>query len=226
MINENRNPLYQIVLLLLSFYVLTALVLESFFISNVEIKKILQMIDFTICLVFLADFVFNLWSAKSKLSYLKWGWIDLLASVPALDPLRWGRLARVVRIFRFFRTIKSIKLLATSIHNSRIESLSILVIFISFSVYTTCAALILDYELNYGSTIKTASDALWWTFINILNAKVGMSEALSPEGAVLTVILNKTGLLLFAYLNGLIIAWLVSQRQIQGQNRDSLVGDE
>ena len=59
--NEKGSPLYQLTLLTLSIYVLAMLVLESFVVDDPEIRQVLQYIDFLICLVFLSDFVFNLY---------------------------------------------------------------------------------------------------------------------------------------------------------------------
>lgn len=209
---EKGNAIYQLFLLGLSIYVLSALVIEAFFVTDPEIKKVLQFIDLSICMVFLLDFFINLYKAESKLFYMKWGWIDLLASIPMIDPLRWGRLARVIRIFRFLRAIKSIKQLVGTIQKSKIQSLTLIVLFITFLSYTTCAALILEFERGYASEIDTASSSLWWSFLNIMNAKTSINVALSTEGIILTVILNKVGILLFAYFNAIIIAWLVQKR--------------
>ncbi len=209
---ERGSALYQLFLLGLSIYVLTLLVIEALYVTDPETKLVLQYIDFSICIVFLGDFFVNFYLAKSKLGYMKWGWIDLLASIPMIDPLRWGRVARIVRIFRFVRAIKSIRLLVQTIQKSKIQSLTIIVLFITFLSYTTCASLIMEYEREYGSTINTASSALWWSFLNIMNAKISIDQALSPEGIMLTVILNKVGLLLFAYFNAILISWLVQRR--------------
>lgn len=210
--SERGSAIYQLFLLGLSIYVLTVLVVESFLIDDSEIRLVLQYIDLSICMVFLGDFFVNLYSAKSKLEYMKWGWIDLLASIPMVDPLRWGRVARIVRIFRFIRAIKSIKLLVQALHRSKIQSLSLIVLFVVFLSYTTCSALILEFERGYGSSISTAGSALWWSFLNIMNAKLSVNDAKSSEGIVLTIILNKVGLLVFAYLNAVIIAWLIQRR--------------
>lgn len=45
-----------------------------------------------------------------------------------------------------------------------------------------------------------------------MNAKVPVSEAYSSGGVMLAIFLNKWGLLLFVYLNGVVIAWLTSNR--------------
>ncbi|OUS03266.1 hypothetical protein A9Q81_07725 [Gammaproteobacteria bacterium 42_54_T18] len=45
-----------------------------------------------------------------------------------------------------------------------------------------------------------------------MNAKVSMSQAQSSAGIIATVVLNKVGLLLFAYVNAMMIAWLIQRR--------------
>jgi voltage-gated potassium channel len=210
---EKGPALYQLILLVLSLYVLTILIVESFFIQNPEIKKILQFIDFLICLIFLGDFFVQWYAAPNKKAYLKWGWIDFISSVPVLDPLRWGRLARVVRIVRFLRAIRSMRILWGLLVESKVQSLTLVVFIISFLVFTLSAGFILEFERSYESEINTAEAALWWAFLNIMNAKTSLDQAKSPEGLITTIILNKAGLLLFAYFNALIIAWLINHRQ-------------
>ena len=185
---------------------------ETFLVTDPEVSLLLQRVDLSICVVFLIDFFVNFYKAESKLKYMKWGWIDLVSSIPLLDPLRWGRLARVVRILRFFRTIKSLKLLISSILSSKFQSLTLVVLLITFVSFTACASLIMEFEKNSVGGISTANEALWWAFLNIMNAKVSISQAQSTGGIIATVILNKIGLLLFAYFNAIMIAWLIKKR--------------
>ena len=212
-VREKGGAAYQFFLLGLSIYVLAILLIESFVVANPETKVLLQYVDLSICLIFLADFFVNLYKAPSKLGYLKWGWIDFVASIPMIDPLRWGRISRLVRILRFFRAIKSLRLLAQTLYRSKYESLTLTVLLVVFFSYTSCAGLILEFEQEVGGTINTASEALWWAFLNILNAKVAIDEAQSTGGVIITVVLNKVGLLVFAYANAMIIAWLLDNKK-------------
>jgi voltage-gated potassium channel len=210
---EKGSPLYQLTLLVLSVFVLVTLFAESLFVTDPQTKRVLQYLDFGICLIFLIDFFINLIRAESKIQYLKWGWIDFLASIPAVDPFRWGRLARVFRILRYFRAIRSVRVLLKGIRASKFDTLTwsvFLIIFVSFSF---SAAFILEFERGTGSPIDTAEAALWWAFLNIMNAKTSIDQAMSPEGVLMTTILNKVGLLLFAYINSMLIGWLVIQRR-------------
>jgi voltage-gated potassium channel len=98
---ERGSAAYQLFLLAISLYVLVVLVLEAFVIRDEQVRLVLQYVDFAICLVFLSDFVLNLFYAEDRVAYLKWGWIDFISSVPAIDPLRWdGRFLQYCRVVR------------------------------------------------------------------------------------------------------------------------------
>jgi voltage-gated potassium channel len=216
--NERGSPLYQLTLLGLSVYVLAALVAGTFFVKDPEIRRALQYVDLSVCMIFFFDFWYNLYKAESRLGYLKWGWIDLISSIPLVDPLRWGRLARVIRILRFLRAIRSVRILYESIVRNKIESLTLLVFLFVFFSYTLSACVVLEFERPYDSPISTAEAALWWAFLNVLNAKISISVAESAEAIMAAVYLNKVGLVVFAYFNALLIAWLVEKR---GQKRQA-----
>ena len=209
---EAGSAAYQIALLVLSFYVLIALVLQELLIKDPEVKMVLQYADFFVCLLFLADFFVNLYRAENKIAYMKWGWIDLISSIPAVDPLRWGRVARVIRIIRFFRALRSVRVIWASLRDRKAETLSLVVFLSVFFIYTICSALILHFEHQVGGEIVTAKDALWWSFLNILNAKISLSPNLTSATATITVILNKVGVMIFAYINAMFVAWLISSR--------------
>ncbi|GAB1621353.1 potassium channel family protein [Agarivorans albus] len=209
---EKGNTIYKIFMLTMSVYILCALTLEMFIVEDDEIKSVLRYIDLVVCFFFLLDFFVNLFSAESKSKYLKWGWIDLVASIPTLDTLRWGRVAKVIRIVRFLRSLKSIKEIYRAVKDSRIQSITVFVFLTSFLSFTVCSSLILHFEREVNADLNTASDALWWAFLNIMNAKISVTLALTNAGQVMTLLLNKIGLLLFAYFNGIIISWLVNKR--------------
>jgi len=98
-----------LVILILSFYVLISLVITTFFSVTSEIQKILSQIDNFICIVFLIEFFYRFYKAPNKLQFLKWGWIDLISSIPFIDFLRVGRVLRLLRLLRILRAFKSMK---------------------------------------------------------------------------------------------------------------------
>ncbi len=208
----NKSPTYQLFMLIMSIYVLVVLFIDAFIIENPEVKELLQYIDFFVCLLFLADFFLNIFCTPDKKGYLKWGWLDFISSIPMIDPLRWARIPKIIRLFRALKAIKSIKEIISTIKESRFESLTLIVLIVTFMTFTIAACLILEFESGTSSSIQTAKDAIWWSFLNVINAKVSISEAQSKGGVIVTVVLNKLGLLLFAYFNAVIIAWLLGKK--------------
>ena len=58
-------------------------------------KNVAFLLDTVVCVFFLGDFFRGLYRAPNKKVYLKWGWIDLLGSLPALPIFRIFRVARL-----------------------------------------------------------------------------------------------------------------------------------
>src|SRR3569832_395864 len=108
--NDKERPgAFQILLVGLSIYVLAALFIEAAVPLKPSTRSILLYIDTTICFVFLFDFFYRFAKAGRKLQFLRWGWIDLVSSIPAISALRIGRVVRVVRVLRLLRGFRSVK---------------------------------------------------------------------------------------------------------------------
>lgn len=67
---ENSEELgyFNIIIAILTIYVLGALLIETFFVLPIEISKLLNFIDNTICFIFLFDFALRFKNAKIKLN--------------------------------------------------------------------------------------------------------------------------------------------------------------
>jgi voltage-gated potassium channel len=82
--DSDKIDLVQIISLVLSIYILGALIVQTLITLSWETTGLLDKIDFLICLFFLYDFFSRLFKAKSKWQFLKWGWIDFISSIPVL----------------------------------------------------------------------------------------------------------------------------------------------
>jgi len=168
-----RITLWEIVMLCLSIYVLGALFLDTVLPLSPENSSLLNHIDNFICFLFLGDFLFKLMTVKKKGNYLKWGWIDLVSSIPNLESLRWGRGIRVIRIFRILRGIRSTKLILKVLFANRAKGTFVSVSLVSFFLMIFASIAILNFETSNESNIKSASDALWWSFVTITTVGYG-----------------------------------------------------
>jgi voltage-gated potassium channel len=192
-----KLPFFQFLILILSVYVLGALFAQTVFVLPAQVNLLIERIDFAICLVFIADFFIRLYKAPSKMSFLKWGWIDLVSSIPLFDFLRWGRLVRIVRILRILRAFRSTKVLLSYYFNNRARGTFAAVAMISLVMVIFSSIAILNLENTPESNIKTPSDALWWAFATITTVGYGDRFPVTHEGRLVAALLMTAGVGLF-----------------------------
>ena len=213
-----KVTIWQVVILFLSIYVLGALFVDTVFHLPKETSKFLNQIDNLICLVFIGDFVFNVITAKSKLEYLKWGWIDLLSSIPNVQFLRWGRFVRVIRILRVLHSVRSTKVILKFLFLNRSKGAFAAVAMMAFVLIIFSSIAILNFETAPESNIKTASDALWWSFVTITTVGYGDFYPTTTLGRIIAVVLMTAGVGLFCTFTAY-VASLFLQEEEKGQEK-------
>jgi voltage-gated potassium channel len=153
---------FQFIILALSLFVLGLIAADLLLDLPDETARVLGWVDNVVCGLFFIDFVVRFRRAESKRAFMKWGWVDLLASIPTVDTLRWGRLFRIFRLLRILRSIRSLRLLIGLFFRDRTQGGVASVFVITFLVVSLSAAGILLVERTPESTIRTAEDAVWW----------------------------------------------------------------
>jgi len=209
MSKNQKATIWQFVILILSFVVLGSLFAEAVFNLSADTKQILQDFDTVVCVIFLIDFFWNLFTAKNKLKYLRWGWIDFVSSIPTLDYFRVGRLARIIRIFKILRGVRSVKVISSYVFEHRAQGTFTAAILISVLLMFFSAIAILQVETVPESNIKTAEDALWWSFSTITTVGNSDKSPVTTEGKIFAAILAVFGVGLFGVFTGFIASWFV-----------------
>jgi voltage-gated potassium channel len=181
----------------LSIYVLLALLAETFFALETEIVMILDIADFAICLIFLFDFAVRFHKAESKLNFMRWGWIDLISSIPLIGFLRVGRAFRIFRVVRLMRAMRSLKNVSKFIFKNRAKGTLTTVSVLTILLVITSSISILQFEIDPNSNIKTAEDALWWSYTTITTVGYGDKFPVTTEGRILAAVLMTAGVGLF-----------------------------
>lgn len=227
--DETTEPpvtIWQISMLSLCVYVLGALFVDTVFRLPAETSALLNRVDNFVCLVFIGDFVFNVITAKSKLGYLKWGWIDLVSSIPNIQILRWGRFARVIRILRILRGIRSTKLILKFLFANRAKGTFASVAMISFVLAVFSSIAILNCETSPDSNIQSASDALWWSFVTITTVGYGDFYPTTLLGRVIAAVLMTTGVGLFGTFTAYIASFFLQQEEEEEEKREEQILSE
>jgi voltage-gated potassium channel len=200
---------YQLFMFGLGIYVLIALAAQTLLSLGESTSAVLDHIDNLVCLIFFADFFINLYLAPSKLQYLKWGWIDLVSSIPMIDALRAGRIARIVRILRAFRGIRSARFVAEYLVRYRADGAFFGVALLSILLVLFSSIAILQVENAPESNIHSPQDALWWAYATITTVGYGDKYPVTPEGRLIAAVLMTAGVGLFGSFTGLIASWVL-----------------
>lgn len=201
--SEQVGP-FQLGILVLSVVALVAIAVDAFVALPPEISKILQGVDLIACIVFFADFVVRFSRAESKLVFMKWGWIDLLASIPNIDVLRLGRFARAIRVIRVLRGIRSIQRLVGLLFAHRARGGVASVAVVTFLLVVSSSIGILLCERGETANIKTAGDAVWWSVTTVTTVGYGDRYPVTVEGRVIAIGLMIAGVGMFGALSGIV----------------------
>ncbi len=207
--SKNVLGVFNIALFILSIYVLVILVVDNFWVLPTEVSKILFYVDNFICAIFFLDFLYQLIKAPKKLEYLKWGWIDLLSSIPSIDIFRAARIVRIVRVVRVIRAIKSAKIIYQMFFANRRKGAASSIFLFAFTMILFSSILILQFETAPESNIKTAEEAIWWSFVTITTVGYGDFYPITTGGRLLATVLMISGIGIFGTFTGFVSSWLL-----------------
>ena len=134
--------------------------------------------------------------------------------------MRVGRIIRLIRLIRVIRAFKTTRHLVNHIFANKIQGTltSVFVIAILLLIFSSIA--ILQVEHDPHSNIKTAGDALWWSYVTITTVGYGDRYPVTSEGRILAAVLMTAGVGLFgtftAYISSLFVA---NQKKVNPENK-------
>ncbi|WP_082597152.1 potassium channel family protein [Pseudovibrio sp. POLY-S9] len=215
---QTAPHLFDLFIVVLSIYVIAALLIQEAMQLDADTIILLIYADTVICGVFFIDFLVRFIKAERKGDFMKWGWIDLISSIPLVDPLRYGR---IIRLFRIIRAIRASHTIVRHIFNKRTNSILTLVFISSILMVILAAVAILQVEKNMeGANILSLRDAIWWAFVTITTVGYGDFFPVSPVGRVIAAFLMTVGVGMFASLTGTIVANLFVNESEDAGNKD------
>lgn len=211
--SENKLGLLNLLVLFLSVYVLLALLVDTFLTVPVEIGKILGLVDNAICIFFLFEFGIRFYRAESKLKFMKWGWIDLISSIPNVDFLRAGRTLRLIRLLRILRAFRSTKHLVNHVFQNKAQGAFTTVCILAVILIIFSSISVLQFETDPNSNIKTAEDALWWSYVTITTVGYGDKFPVTSGGRIIGVLLMTAGVGLFGTFTAFVSSWFLADKK-------------
>jgi voltage-gated potassium channel len=223
---ERRQAGYLLFVLCISVIALGVLAVDGFIGADREVKRVLYYADLVLCALFFIDFLHCFTSAENKGKYmLTWGWLDLVSSIPAVGPLRWGRAARLVRILRVLRGIRSARILMRFIIERRRQSAALAALLATILVVGVSSVLILELERVAGdkANLHTAEDAIWWAIVTMTTVGYGDHYPVTAGGRIVAALVIFAGVGLIGIWAGIATSWfLESSEEKQDDTIDEL----
>jgi len=211
--HEERLGFVNLLVIVLSIYVLFALAISTFFDLPPEIHRLIDYIDDGICVFFLYEFYMRYKKAKNKLLFMRWGWIDLISSIPTFHALHSGRAVRLIRLLRILRAFRSIRHLSHHVFLDKTKGTftTLAIIAVLMVIFSSIAILQVEHAPN--SNIQSAEDALWWAYVTITTVGYGDKYPVTTEGRIIAVFLMTTGVALFGTFTAYVASWFVKTQQ-------------
>jgi voltage-gated potassium channel len=180
-------------------------------------RDLLTFYDNAICVVFLADFAYNITGATPKRAYFvgQRGWLDLLGSIPTLGIFQFTALFRLARLSRLARIGKLLrgnnrKELVRDVVQNRGQYATFITLLAGGLVLSVSSVVVLQVEgRSAGSNITTPGDALWWGFVTITTVGYGDYFPVTGLGRTMGVLLMLAGVGIIGALASILASLLV-----------------
>jgi voltage-gated potassium channel len=83
---------------------------------------------------------------------------------------------------------------------------------ISFLMVIFSSIAILQFEKDINSNIKTAEDAIWWSYVTITTVGYGDKFPITTEGRIIGAVLMTMGVGIFGTFTALVSSWFIEKK--------------
>ncbi|MFY2509644.1 potassium channel family protein [Vibrio pectenicida] len=217
-IKDDVKPmsLLSLVLSFMALFVISALL---FFPLKEPTRQVLISLDFVICSIFLLQLTIDWIRSADRLQYIKRHWIDFIASIPMVEPLRFARLFHILRVILVIRSSRSlVKQLMINRRETTLASILLLMVIL----LTIGSSIMLFLESKSpDANIQTGGDAIWWALVTISTVGYGDHFPVTNAGKILASGLIICGVGIFGMISGLITSLITSPTEVQAQRSEN-----
>jgi len=198
--NTQHNSTYELFVGVLAVFSLLVMAIIFILPQKSSTRDIWLAIDIIICFFFMFDFFRSLILAPDRKTYLKWGWLDVLGSIPGLPILRLARLARITRVAYVIHTTDTHEIWH-QFRSRPAESTLAMTALIAVIVVTFSSVAVLRLESRSPeANILNGHDAIWWSFVTITTVGYGDYFPVTHSGRIIAAILMTIGVGIFGVL--------------------------
>lgn len=208
---EALHKYYEILVCVLAFVTIIITLLDLTGIIDLGTMKVLYLIDTGIWFFFVADYIFRFAVSDKKVNFFKNSIFDLIAIIPFGSGLSLFRAFRIVRIAKLSKFAKLLKFVAFA---SKLKKFIYTNGFI-YVLYANIITILLGaagiYAVEYGSTVNSFPDALWWAFVTATTVGYGDISPSTSAGRLIAGILMIVGIGFVSMLTGTIATYFTNK---------------
>ena len=192
----------------------------ALFVQDESLSYTIVIINLLLTLIFMLDFLWRLFKAKSKRQYLihGYGWADFLSSLP-FSQTNVLRLFRLIRVYRLLRD-HGARTVARALVKDRAETALLMLLLVGILVLEFGSLQMLRIEQNAeGANITSASDALWYVIVTMATVGYGDEYPVTNPGRLLGTLIIVVGVGIFGTLTGYLANLFLSPRQREAKDQ-------
>ncbi len=211
--NELKNTTYEVFMAALSVLSIFNIAL-MYLIRDPIAGNVVAIMNGFFSAVFLVDFGYRLFTAKSKVRYFVrgFGWADLLACLP-LPQFKVLRLFRLVRVARLLRRVGPANLEREFTRNPATSALLSVLLLLFLLLEFGGLAMVSAESGAPDANITSASDSIWYTYVTMTTVGYGDKFPVTETGRVIGMIIMAAGVGLFGTLTGFLSNAFLSPRR-------------
>lgn len=201
--SELKGTAYEIFIGILSVMSIVNLVLVLVFTGYEALQLVLALMNGLFNVIFLIDFIYRFTTSEARGRYFfrRFGWADLLASVP-LPQFNILRVFRLHRVYQLLRALGWREIVRTLIHDRANSTLMSLLMMGILVLQLGSLAILAVEDGAEGANIDTASDAIWYTLVTISTVGYGDQYPVTNAGRLIGVVIIIVGVGIFGTFTG------------------------
>ncbi len=217
---------YELFLGALSLLSIVNLILLIILQSDQNLAYVVGIINVILLPIFLFDFFYRFFTTESKSTYFfrKFGWADLLSSLPFPN-------VKIFRVFRLWRVLRLIiefgaGNLWREFITHRAENALYTVFFLVLCVLEFGSLAVLAAESGApDANITSASDAIWWAYVTITTVGYGDQYPVSNTGRIVGIFVMTAGVGLFGTLSGFLANLFLAPSTAEEAKEEAVAAD-